>query len=426
MSSYVNKSSNELQNIYQQLEARYNDIKKQDLSLDLSRGKPSAEQLDLCSGMLNVLTPDDMVTATADVRNYGLLDGIPEMKKLWADILEVSPTEVFVGGNSSLHLIYDLITKAMLFGLPGGKGPWCKEEKVKFLCPAPGYDRHFKICEDLGIEMVTIPMGNEGPDMDLVEQYVNSDPTVKGIFCIPMYSNPTGITYSDEVVRRFAALTPAAGDFRIFWDEAYIVHHFDVDHPDHLLNLMTEAKKLGHEDMVTIFASTSKISYSGGGVAAFACSENNMAYLKRYIATQIISYDKVNQLRHYKFFKDLNGIMEHMRKQSAIIAPKFKMLSDALRSEIVENGIGSFHDANGGYFLTLYTLPGCAKRVFQLCKEAGLTLTDAGAPFPYGIDPNDEVLRLAPTYADTEHLKIAIQLLCLCVKLASIEKLLQK
>jgi len=424
--SYLKKTPAELNALYEQLKIRYEEMKQKNLSLDLSRGKPSAEQLDLCSEMLNVLTPEDMVTATADVRNYGLLDGIPEMKQLWADLLGVEFDEVFVAGNSSLHLIYDLITKAMLFGLPGGKGPWCKEENVTFLCPSPGYDRHFKICEDLGIKMITIPMLDDGPDMDMVEQYVNNDPSVKGIFCIPIYSNPTGVTYSDEVVRRFAALTPAAGDFRIYWDEAYFVHHFDVDHPDHLLNLMEEAKKLGHEDLVTIFASTSKISYSGGGVAAFACSKNNMAYLKKYIATQLISYDKVNQLRHFKYFKNVDGVLNHMRKQSKIIAPKFAALSAALKEEVTANEIGTFHDANGGYFITLYTLPGCAKRIFDLCKEAGLTLTDAGAPFPYGIDPKDEVLRLAPSYASDSQLPVAIELLCLCIKLGSIEKLLEK
>ena len=401
------------------LREAFEEYKAKGLSLDMSRGKPAPDQLDLSLGMTTILTKEDFQNAKIDVRNYGLLDGLPEMKALFADILEIEPEEVFIGGNSSLNLMYDTVQKAMQFGLPGGEKPWKDLPSVKFLCPVPGYDRHFAVTEAFGIEMINIPMTEEGPDMDLVQQYVENDPSVKGIWCVPKYSNPSGITYSDETVRRFAALKPAAKDFRIFWDNAYCVHHL-TDTPDHLLNLMAECKKRGSEDMVMMFTSTSKISFSGAGIAAFACSKTNMDYLKKLISFQTIGFDKINQLRHLKFFKNKDGITEHMKKHRALIEPKFNLTLSILEKELT--GIARWHKPNGGYFISVDVPKGCAKRTVALCKEAGVVLTGAGATFPYGKDPNDENIRLAPTYPDLDSLKQAMEIFCLCVKLAAAEK----
>ena len=401
------------------LKEAFQGYKEKGLSLDMSRGKPAPDQLDLSLDMTTILTKDDFENAGTDGRNYGLLDGLPEMKALFADILEVEPDEVFVGGNSSLNLMYDTVQKGMQFGFPGGEKPWKDLPSVKFLCPVPGYDRHFAITEAFGIEMINIPMDENGPDMDLVRQYAESDPSVKGIWCVPKYSNPSGITYSDETVRQFAALKPAAKDFRIFWDNAYCVHHLS-DTPDQLLNLMAECKKLGSEDMVMMFTSTSKISFSGAGVAAFACSKTNMDYLKKLISFQTIGFDKINQLRHLKFFKNKDGITEHMKKHRALIEPKFDLTLSILEKELT--GIARWHKPNGGYFIAVDVPKGCAKRTVALCKEAGVVLTGAGATFPYGKDPNDENIRLAPTYPDLDSLKQAMEIFCLCVKLAAAEK----
>ncbi|MDD6034049.1 MAG: aminotransferase class I/II-fold pyridoxal phosphate-dependent enzyme, partial [Oscillospiraceae bacterium] len=369
------------------------------LSLDMSRGKPSPEQLDLSMGMLDVIgSGDSLVTDSGiDVRNYGQLEGIPEARELFADMMGVQPDEVFICGNSSLNMMYDTVSRGMVFGFPGGDRPWGKQEKLKFLCPAPGYDRHFAICEVFGIQMITIPMTPTGPDMNLVESWVNNDDTVKGIWCVPQYSNPEGITYSDETVRRFANLKPAAGDFRIFWDNAYCVHHL-TDHPDHLLNLMDECKKVGSEDMVIMFSSTSKISFSGAGVAAIGCSRTNMEALEKVIAMQIISFDKINQLRHVRFFKNLDGIKAHMEKHKALLAPRFEIVLSTLQRELNGLDVARWTNPNGGYFVSVDTMDGCAARTVALCKEAGVKLTNAGATFPYGTDPHDRNIRIAPSY----------------------------
>ena len=397
------------------------------LSLDMSRGKPRPEQLDLSMGMLDVIgSGDSLVTDSGiDVRNYGQLEGIPEARELFADMMGVRPDEVFICGNSSLNMMYDTVSRGMVFGFPGGDKPWGKQEKLKFLCPAPGYDRHFAICEVFGIQMITIPMTPTGPDMNLVESWVNNDDTVKGIWCVPQYSNPEGITYSDETVRRFANLKPAAGDFRIFWDNAYCVHHL-TDHPDHLLNLMDECKKVGSEDMVIMFSSTSKISFSGAGVAAIGCSRTNMEALEKVIAMQIISFDKINQLRHVRFFKNLDGIKAHMEKHKALLAPRFEIVLSTLRRELDGLEVARWTNPNGGYFVSVDTIDGCAARTVALCKEAGVKLTGAGATFPYGKDPHDRNIRIAPSYPSLEELQKATDIFCLCVRLAAVEKLLEQ
>ena len=397
------------------------------LSLDMSRGKPSPEQLDLSMGMLDVISSgDSLITDSGiDVRNYGQLEGIPEARELFADMMGVQPDEVFICGNSSLNMMYDTVSRGMVFGFPGGDKPWGKQEKLKFLCPAPGYDRHFAICEVFGIQMITIPMTPDGPDMNLVESWVNNDDTVKGIWCVPQYSNPEGITYSDETVRRFANLKPAAGDFRIFWDNAYCVHHLN-DHPDHLLNLMDECKKVGSEDMVIMFSSTSKISFSGAGVAAIGCSRTNMEALEKVIAMQIISFDKINQLRHVRFFKNLDGIKAHMEKHKALLAPRFEIVLSTLQRELNGLDVARWTNPNGGYFVSVDTMDGCAARTVALCKEAGVKLTNAGATFPYGKDPHDRNIRIAPSYPSLEELQKATDIFCLCVRLAAVEKLLEQ
>lgn len=427
MADYRTLTAAELAAEKQELETAYRRIQAQGLKLDMSRGKPSPEQLDLSMGMLDVLSSSDILTCEngTDVRNYGLFEGIPEARQLFADLMEVEPDEVFVGGNSSLNLMYDTVARNMQFGAAPGEIPWGKQSVVKFLCPVPGYDRHFGVTETFGIEMISIPMTPAGPDMDLVEQYVNGDPAVKGIWCVPKYSNPDGYTYSDETVRRFAALKPAASDFRIFWDNAYCVHDI-TDTPDTLLNLMDECKKRGSEDMVYIFCSTSKISFSGAGVAAMAMSRKNLAWAKKYLTMQTISFDKVNQLRHTRFFGSKEGVKAHMEKHRAIIKPRFDLVFSMLDREIAGLGIAEWTRPNGGYFFSLNVLPGCARRVVSLCKEAGVVLTGAGASFPYGIDPLDTNIRIAPTYPSLEELEKAAEVLCLCVKLAAVEKLLNQ
>lgn len=414
----------ELSAFRSECEKEYEGYKAKGMKLDMSRGKPSTEQLDLAMPMFDVFTnAASMLTADGiDCRNYGCLTGIHDAKVLFGDLLGVKEEELIIGGNSSLAMMYDAVSRAMTHGVYGSKKPWGKYDKVKFLCPVPGYDRHFAICESFGIEMTNIPMRSDGPDMDMIEKLVSEDETIKGIWCVPLYSNPDGIAYSDEVVKRFANLSPKAPDFRIFWDNAYCVHHL-TDTPDKILNILDECKKTGKEDMVLIFASTSKISFSGAGVAIMAASVNNVEQITKLMGIQCISYDKINQLRHVKYFKNVDGIMEHMAKHRTIIAPKFKLVLDMLDAEIAELGVLEWNKPNGGYFISVNTLDGCAKRVVQLCKEAGVVLTSAGATFPYGKDPHDRNIRIAPTYPPLDELEAAMKIFCVSVKLASAEKL---
>ncbi len=403
------------------LKNEYNAFKALGLKLDMSRGKPGADQLDLTNELVN---PDYLGNYKAsngfDVRNYGILDGIPECKALFAEILDVPAENVIVFGNASLTIMYDYIAQCMLFG--AGDKPWSKLDKVKFLCPVPGYDRHFSILEHFGIEMINIPTDENGPDMDMIEELVK-DEAVKGAFCVPMYSNPSGITYSDEVVRRFAALKPAAKDFRVIWDNAYCVHHVN-ETPDKLLNIFEACKEFGTEDNFIEVTSTSKISFPGAGVAALAASSNNIAAIKSRMTVQTIGYDKINQLRHANFFKNKAGVDAHMLKHAAILKPKFEAVLTAFNEKLAGKGIASWTNPNGGYFISLDVYDGCAKRTVALCKEAGVTLTGAGATFPYGNDPLDKNIRIAPTFPSRDELCKAVEILCVCVELAAIEKIL--
>ncbi|MBE6901506.1 MAG: aminotransferase class I/II-fold pyridoxal phosphate-dependent enzyme [Ruminococcaceae bacterium] len=406
------------------LEKQYADYKAKGLQLDMSRGKPAPEQLDLSIDMLlRCLDGDYKSSNGIDCRNYGVLDGIPEAKKLFEEMLDIGDDEIIVGGNSSLQLMYDTIIRALHFGVYGGDKPWGKCDKVKFLCPVPGYDRHFAICESLGIEMIPVDYKADGPDMDVVEKLVSEDEEIKGIWCVPMYSNPTGITYSDEVVRRFANLKPKAKDFRIFWDNAYCVHHLSDDH-DTLLNIIEECKNAGNPDMVFQFTSTSKISFPGGGLAIIAASKNNIDFIKSQMTVQTIGFDKLNQLRHCKYFKNFDGIKAHMKKHAAIIQPKFSVVLYMLDKEIAPLGIGNWVSPKGGYFVSFDAMEGCAKRIVSLAKEAGVVMTGAGATYPYGNDPRDSNIRIAPTFPSVDELRQAMEIFCVCVKLASVEKLL--
>ena len=405
--------------------AAYEGYVARGLSLDMSRGKPSTEQLDLSMGMMDVLSSEDDLICEdgTDCRNYGVLDGIREAKELIADMIEVSPDNIIIYGNSSLNVMYDTISRAMLHGVYGSPSPWCRLEKVKFLCPVPGYDRHFAITELFGIEMIPIQMGSNGPDMEEVRRYVESDPAVKGIWCVPKYSNPTGITYSDDTVRAFAALKPAAKDFRIYWDNAYCVHHL-TDTPDVLLNIFDACREYKSEDMVYEFTSTSKISFSGAGIAVIAASDTNMADLKKKRTIQTIGPNKVVQLMHARYFHDAAGIAAHMEKHRALLAPKFEAVLSALDAELAPLGIASYSRPNGGYFISFDTLSGCASRVGELCKKAGVVLTTVGATFPYGKDPQDTNIRIAPSFPPIEELRAAVAVFCTSVRLASLEKLM--
>ena len=427
MKSYQEMTREELLQEKAQLEAEYAKIKDLGLSLDMSRGKPSAEQLDLSMGLLDVVDSKTDVRSEngTDLRNYGGLDGIPEAKKLIADMVGAKPENVIVYGNSSLNIMYDQIARAEIFGICGNT-PWSKLDKVKFLCPVPGYDRHFAITEEFGIEMINIPMTEDGPDMDLVEKYVNNDEAVKGIWCVPKYSNPQGIVYSDETVRRFANLKPAAADFRIFWDNAYVVHHLYEDRQAEILNILDECEKAGNPDIVFQFCSTSKVSFPGAGIAAISASETNIADIKKRLTIQTIGHDKINQLRHVAFFKNIDGIRAHMMKQADIIRPKFELVENLLNEEIAPRGIGKWVSPLGGYFFGFEALDGCAKQIVAKCKEAGVVLTGAGSPYPYKNDPKDSVIRIAPTYPSKEDLEEAAKVFVTVVRMVSVDKLLEK
>lgn len=425
MKMYTEMDKDELLSLKSGLEAQFKTEEEKGLSFNMARGKPGASQLALSMPLLDAVNGEsDMKTLLGnDTRNYGDWDGIGECRQLMADMMEVKKDNVIVCGNSSLNIMYDTVCRSMVMGV-NGSTPWCKLDKVKFLCPVPGYDRHFKITELFGIEMVNIPLGEYGPDMDLVEKYVNEDESVKGIWCVPKYSNPTGITYSDEVVRRFAHLKPKAKDFRIFWDNAYCIHHIYDDIHDEILNILEECEKAGNPNMVYMFASTSKVSFPGSGVSAIATSKENMEYIKKFMTTQIIGHDKINQLRHARFFKNADGLNAHMKKHAEILRPKFDAVLDILDAELSGLGIGSWIKPRGGYFISFQSLPGCAKAIVEKCKQLGVVLTGAGATYPYGVDPEDSNIRIAPTFPTVEEMVEATKVFTLCVKLASIEKIL--
>lgn len=427
MQSYQEMSKQQLLDEEEGLKKEYARYKGMGLSLNMARGKPGAEQLDLTMPMLDVLRSDSELISESgeDCRNYGIVDGLPEAKKLIADMIGTTPEHVIIYGNSSLNIMYDTVSRSYTHGVLGNT-PWCKMDKVKFLCPVPGYDRHFGVTEHFGVEMINVPMTPEGPDMDLVEKLVAEDESIKGIWCIPKYSNPQGVVYSDETVRRFAALKPAAKDFRIYWDNAYVVHHLYEKDQAQILDIISECEKAGNPDMVYEFCSTSKVSFPGAGIAALASSVTNIADIKKQLSVQTIGHDKINQLRHVRYFKDAAGIEAHMMKQAACIRPKFELVLELFEKELAGLGIGSWLSPKGGYFITFETLEGCAKNVVAKAKEAGVTLTGAGAPFPYGKDPKDSVIRVAPTYPSLEELKMATDIFAICVKLASIEKLLEE
>ena len=426
MKPYSEMTKEELLELKRDLSDQYREFQGKNLTLDMSRGKPSAEQLDLSMGMMDVLSSDSDLTCEdgTDCRNYGGLDGISEAKELLADMIEVPADNIIIYGNSSLNVMYDTISRSMTHGVMGNT-PWCKLDKVKFLCPVPGYDRHFSITEYFGIEMINIPMHEDGPDMDMVEKLVSSDPAIKGIWCVPKYSNPQGITYSDETVFRFANLKPAAEDFRIFWDNAYCVHHLYEDKQDYLIEILMECKKAGNPDMVYKFSSTSKISFPGSGIAAMAASDANLEDIRSTMRVQTIGHDKVNQLRHVRFFKDIHGIVEHMKKHADILRPKFETVLEVLERELGGLEIGSWIAPRGGYFISFDALDGCAKAIVAKAKEAGVVMTGAGATFPYGKDPHDSNIRIAPSYPTPEELAVAAEVFVLSVKLASVDKILE-
>jgi len=426
MKAYQELSKEELLALKAELEQAYEDAKGKGLKLDMSRGKPGFSQLDLSMPMLDVInSSSDMKTVLGnDTRNYGDLDGIGECRRLLAAMMSVNKDNVLICGNSSLNIMYDTVSRSMMKGV-NGSTPWYKLDKVKFLCPVPGYDRHFKITEYFGIEMINIPLNADGPDMDMVEEYVNNDPAVKGIWCVPMYSNPTGVSYSDEVVKRFANLKPAAEDFRIFWDNAYCIHHLYEDRQDKILNILEECEKAGNPDMVYIFASTSKVTFSGAGVSAVASSLDNIKFIMSQMTVQTIGHDKINQLRHARYFKDINGMKEHMRKHADLMRPKFEAVLKVLERELSGLEIGTWTNPNGGYFISFDAMEGCAKAIVAKCKDAGMVLTGAGATFPYGKDPKDSNIRIAPSFPTPEEMAQATDLFVLCVKLVSVDKLLE-
>ena len=427
MEKYTKLSKSQLEELKVQLTAEYADAKGKGLNLNMARGKPAPAQLDLAMGMLDSINAtSSLITDTGiDCRNYGELKGIPEAQKLMADIMGVNPENVIVCGNASLNIMYDTISRFMIEGT-GGNTPWCKLDKVKFLCPAPGYDRHFAITEHFGIEMITVQMTDNGPDMDMVEKLVSEDDAIKGMWCVPKFSNPEGVVYSDETVKRIAALKPAAKDFRIMWDNAYAIHYLYEDNQPEILDIISECEKAGNPDMVYEFCSTSKVSFAGAGISAFAASKANLDEAAQAMTVQTIGYDKINQLRHVAFYKDINGVMEHMMKHAAIMRPKFEAVDKVFEKELGGLGIGEWKKPLGGYFVSFNSMKGCAKEIVKKCKEAGVVLTGAGATFPYGKDPDDSNIRIAPSFPTVEEIEQAAELFALCVKLVSVEKLLSE
>lgn len=426
MKSYKSMSQEELSALYEELKKEYIDAKGKGLNLNMARGKPSKAQLDMSMDILDALSSkDNAITESGiDSRNYGDLTGIPEAKQLMADVMGTDPQNVIVFGNASLPIMYDTVARSYCFGV-NGSTPWCKLDKVKWLCPVPGYDRHFAITEQFGIEMITIPMNSEGPDMELVKKYVEEDETIKGIWCVPKYSNPTGITFSDSVVRAFAALKPAAEDFRIFWDNAYAVHDLYEDKKDELIDILSECELNGNEDMVYEFCSTSKVSFAGAGIAAMATSEKNRKWVESTMTIQTIGYDKMNQLRHVRYFKDIDGLKVHMKKHADMLRPKFEAVLKCFESELGGLDIATWTEPKGGYFISFDAMEGCAKEIVAKCKEAGVTLTGAGATYPYKKDPKDSNIRIAPSFPTPEEMELASRVFVLCVKLVTIEHLLQ-
>ena len=424
MKTYVEMSQEELKAEIANLKESYKKYQDMELSLDMSRGKPCREQLDLSMGMMDALNSEADLSCEdgTDCRNYGVLSGIQEAKVLIGDMMENNPENIIIYGNSSLNVMYDTVSRAMTHGIMGNT-PWCKLDRVKFLCPAPGYDRHFSITQYFGIEMITVPMTPEGPDMDMVEKLVSEDDSIKGIWCVPKYSNPQGYSYSDETVRRFARLKPAAKDFRIFWDNAYGIHHLYDDHQDYLIEILAECKRAGNPDLVYKFASTSKVTFPGSGIAALATSLNNLEDIQNQLKHQTIGHDKVNQLRHVRFFGDIHGMVEHMRKQADIIRPKFEAVEEIFEKNLAGLGVGEWTNPKGGYFISFDSLPGCAKAIVDRANKAGVKMTPAGATYPYGKDPLDSNIRVAPTYPSVEDLKTAANLFTVCVRLVSAEKI---
>ncbi len=426
MKKYSELTKEELLALKKELEAKYKEYQAKDLKLNMARGKPCVEQLNLSMGMMEVLHGDSDLTCDdgTDCRNYGVLDGIKEAQELLADMMEVPSDQIIIYGNSSLNVMYDTIARSMTHGVMGST-PWAKLDKVKFLCPVPGYDRHFRITEYFGIEMINVPMTEDGPDMDIVEELVANDESIKGIWCVPKYSNPQGYSYSDLTVRRFARLKPAAKDFRIYWDNAYTIHHLYDDKQDNLVEILAECKRAGNPDLVYKFASTSKISFPGSGIAALASSLNNLEDIKKQLAVQTIGHDKVNQLRHVRFFGDIHGMVEHMRRHADILRPKFEAVISILKRELDGLEIGTWTEPKGGYFISFDSLDGCAKDIVAKCKKAGVEMTGAGATYPYGKDPHDSTIRIAPSYPPLNDLILATELFTLCVKLSSVNKLLK-
>lgn len=426
MESYQNLSKEQLLALKSELEASYEEKKALNLQLDMSRGKPSPSQLDVSLGLMDALNSNSVLKSEdgTDCRNYGVLDGIPEAKKLMADMMGTTADHVIIFGNASLTIMYDSISRSFTHGVLGST-PWCKLDKIKFLCPVPGYDRHFAITERFGVEMINVPMTQDGPDMDMVEELVANDDSIKGIWCVPKYSNPQGYCYSAETVRRFANLKPAAKDFRIYWDNAYVIHHLYEDNQLEIPDIISECEKAGNPNLVYEFASTSKVSFPGSGIAAMAASAENLADVKKQMTIQTIGYDKLNQLRHVAYFKNIDGLKAHMKKHADAMRPKFEAVLKVLDEELTGAEIGSWVKPLGGYFISFDAMEGCAKKIVAKCKEAGVTLTNAGATFPYGKDPKDSNIRIAPSFPTPEEMAVATDLFVLCVKIVSVEKLLE-